>query len=384
MKRKIKKLMSYLIWKVIYKLMYIFPIQNDKIFYDSFMGKGYTDNPKAIYEYIVKHDNSYKHVWSLKKTNTCIPGNPVIVKRITLKYLYHLTTSGIQVNNSRMPNLYKKREGQIFIQTWHGTPLKKLALDMDHVLLSGTNKKKYRESFVKDSSQWNYLIAPNEYSMNIFKRAFDFKGEFIKTGYPRNDQLVNYKDYEVDDLKLKLGLPLDKKIILYTPTFRDQNSKGLGMYTQDFGLDLEKLSKQDDVVVLLRVHYLVVDRFVNKFNNIIDFSDYDNINDLMIVSDVLLTDYSSTMFDYLLLRKPIVLNGFDVEIYRDKVRGFYLEYTDLPADNITDVDSLLLILEDLSAYKEKHKESYDRALQTYSSFERGQSSKNVFDLIKKL
>ena len=348
------------------------------------MGKGYTDNPKAIYEYIVKHDDSYKHVWSLKKTNTCISGNPVIVKRITLKYLYHLATSGIQVNNSRMPNLYKKREGQIFIQTWHGTPLKKLALDMDHVLLSGTNKKKYRESFVKDSSQWNYLIAPNEYSMNIFKRAFDFKGEFIKTGYPRNDQLVNYKDYEVDDLKLKLGLPLDKKIILYTPTFRDQNSKGLGMYTQDFGLDLEKLSKQDDVVVLLRVHYLVVDRFVNKFTNIIDFSDYDNINDLMIVSDVLLTDYSSTMFDYLLLRKPIVLNGFDVEIYRDKVRGFYLEYTDLPADNITDVDSLLLILEDLSAYKEKHKESYDRALQTYSSFERGQSSKNVFDLIKKL
>src|SRR5699024_11088636 len=130
-------------------------------------------------------------------------------------YFYELARSKYWINNSRMPNLLNKRKGNVYLQTWHGTPLKRLVFDMDDV---HSADPKYKKNFYSQSRRWDYLSSPNAYSTEIFKRAFLFDKDMLEYGYPRNDLLVNKNtDRDVNSFKSKLGIPQDKKVVLYAP-----------------------------------------------------------------------------------------------------------------------------------------------------------------------
>src|SRR5699024_5149754 len=142
-------------------------IKDNLVVFESFQGKAYSDNPKYIYEYLLKNKSNYKFVWVMNEPSR-IPGNPRTVKRFSLKYYYYLARAKYIVSNVRMPNKYIKRNEQSYLQTWHGTPLKRLAGDMDNVHMPGTNAARYKKNFNHETNKWDYLIAPNQYSAEIF------------------------------------------------------------------------------------------------------------------------------------------------------------------------------------------------------------------------
>src|SRR5699024_8732560 len=163
------------------------------------------------------------------------------------------------------------------------------------------NAEKYKNNFVNETKQWDYLIAPNAYSSEIFKRAFYFKGEMLEVGYPRNDLLVNADGTMIESVKKKLGIPLEKKVIIYATTWRDDEYFSRGNYKFTLKLDLDKMQRQfgDEYIVLLRTHYLISNALdISGYEGFVyDFSSYDDIAELYVVSDILITDYSSVFFD---------------------------------------------------------------------------------------
>lgn len=220
-----KKGFKEFLYKRVFKNM---SIKDDLVIFESFQGKAYSDSPKYIYQYMLNHKNNYNFVWVMNEPGN-IPGQPKTIKRGTLKYYYNVARAKYIVSNVRMPNNYIKREEQTYLQTWHGTPLKRLAGDMEDVHMPGTNAAQYKRNFNKETNKWDYLIAPNQYSSDIFRRAFWFNNTMLQTGYPRNDVLTTHNDLEtINRLKQTNQIPTDKKIILYAPTWRDDEFYKVG------------------------------------------------------------------------------------------------------------------------------------------------------------
>ncbi|MEI5739975.1 CDP-glycerol glycerophosphotransferase family protein, partial [Staphylococcus aureus] len=156
---------------------------------------------------------------------------------------------------------------------------------------------------------WDYLVSPNPYSTSIFQHAFHVsRDKILETGYPRNDKLSHKRnDTEyINGIKTRLNIPLDKKVIMYAPTWRDDEAIREGSYQFNVNFDIEALRQalDDDYVILLRMHYLVVTRIDEHDDFVKDVSDYEDISDLYLISDALVTDYSSVMFDFGVLKRP--------------------------------------------------------------------------------
>lgn len=348
----------------IYPLLKMLPLKSDTVVFESFIGRKFNDSPRAIYEYMVKKYPDMNYVWIVNDPSDFDIEGAKLIKRLTPKYFITVATAKYIVNNSRMPIFFKKRSNQVYVQTWHGTPLKKLVFDMETNVMPGTNQEKYLANFSREVANWDYLVSPNNYSTEKFKSAFKYNKEFLKVGYPRNEFLHNHTNDDVTAFRQKYRIGEDDIVILYTPTYRDNNNKGRGSYLQDMQLDLELLNQTPNIKVLLRVHYLVSEAIdTSKYDNIIDVSDVNDINELYIVSDVLLNDYSSTMFDYLILSKPIILFPYDLKEYIEEIRGFYMEYNELPAEQISNTERLIEIVQNLTGYKAIWKEEMDKVRQ---------------------
>ncbi|MFS0658071.1 CDP-glycerol glycerophosphotransferase family protein [Niallia alba] len=331
-KWKNKKMLKR-IYKVLFKLTSMLPVKKNTVIFESFLGKQYSDNPRALYEYMKENYPNYKLYWSVDKRylHNFEGKNVEVVKRFSIKWMFVMARANYWVSNSRLPLWIPKPRNTKYIQTWHGTPLKKLAADMDEVHMPGTDTIKYKENFLKESSKWDYLISPNSYSSEIFERAFDFRKKMIESGYPRNDVLYRDNSNEkIEELKVQFKLPSDKKIILYAPTWRDNQFYGRGKYKFNLELDLPLMREQlgDEYIVVLRMHYLVAENFdLTPYEGFAyDFSNYEDIRELYLISDFLVTDYSSVFFDYANLRKPMIFYVYDIEEYRDKLRGFYFDF----------------------------------------------------------
>ncbi|MBM0066069.1 CDP-glycerol glycerophosphotransferase family protein [Alkalicoccobacillus gibsonii] len=306
------------------------PAQKKVVMFESFSGKQYSCNPKAIYEYMVEHNKNYDLLWSVNKQNKALfdeAGIPY-VERFSLKWFVKMSRAGFWVTNSRMPSWILKPAHTTYIQTWHGTPLKRLVADMEEVHMPGTDRESYIKGFHEEAKNWDFLLSPNKYSTDIFKRAFQYQGEVVEVGYPRNDDLIkrnNNKD--INDLKQKYNLPKDKKVILYAPTWRDHEYYKPGKYKFKLQLDLNVMKQElgDEYVIILRMHSFVSESFDLKAHSdfVFDFSSGVDITDLYLMSDVLITDYSSVFFDFALLKRPIIFYTYDIELYRGKIRGFY-------------------------------------------------------------
>lgn len=321
------------IYRFLFYILSKFPSSKNLIIFESFHGKQYSDSPRAIYEYLLQNKKDFIMHWSVDRRHTNYFKQNKIkhTRRFSIKWLLLMTRAKYWVTNSRLPLWLPKPRKTIYIQTWHGTPLKRLAADMDEVHMPGTNTEKYKINFLKEASKWDYLISPNAYSTEIFKRAFDFKKNIVESGYPRNDYLINNNNENtINHLKSNLKIPRDKKIILYAPTWRDNQFYTKGRYKFDLQLDLEKLKLElgNDYILLLRLHYLVAENLdLSGYENFIyDFSKHEDIRELYLIADMLITDYSSVFFDYANLRRPMLFYVYDIEEYRDNLRGFYFDF----------------------------------------------------------
>ncbi len=311
------------------------PLSKTAILFESSTGNNWTGSPRAIYEKMVELglDRKYEIYISMKHPeNAKVEGQAKLIKRRTFPYFRAFAKAGIWVTDSRMPLYLIKKDGVTCIQTWHGTPLKKLALDMDKLDMGGSvDLQKYQENFRRNTSRWDYLVSQNPYSTEIFRRCFDFHKEMLETGYPRCDVLFQKNTPEqVLELKKELGLPTDKKIILYAPTWRDDEYSQKGKYSYHDALDVDAMRQAfgGEAVLIIKYHYLVSSNTDwSKYEGFVyNFSQTADISPLYLVSDIMITDYSSVMFDYAILDRPMYFFCYDLEHYRDTLRGFYFDF----------------------------------------------------------
>ena len=393
--KKISKYIKIKLKRVVlstYKIcVRVLPVNNKIIVFESNLGRNYTGSPRAIYEEMVSQglDQKYRCYFILENPDTQMSGTAKAIKRTRIKYFFLLAISGVWVCDTRLPKYIIKRPECTYIQTWHGTPLKKLGLDMDTVYMAGEKGiDSYKKNFYNNAQTWDYLISQNHFSTGIFKRAFAFNKEMLEIGYPRNDVLfAKNNEKDIIDIKRKLGLPLDKKIILYAPTWRDNEFYGKGQYKFNPPLDFAKLKEAlgEDTVMIVKYHYLVVDKIdwtlYKGFIYSCDLS-YD-ISLLYLVSDMMITDYSSVMFDYSLLKRPMVFFCYDLEEYKDTLRGFYFDFLEEAPGPVTlTTDGLIeaILKYDTLDYKEKQLAFY----QKYNHADDGKASQKVVELIQKV
>ena len=367
--------------KYLYRRKYLKqPISENTIVFESFLGKNYSDSPKYIYEYLAKnYPGKYNMVWVLDN-KTKLPYEGIKVKRFSRKYMYYMATAKYFVFNMRQPTWFKKRKGMIFLETWHGTPLKKLVFDLDEVYSASPL---YKKEVYKQSREWDYLIAANEFSSRVFKSCFMFDNPMLEYGYPRNDLLHSPdRDKRAEELKEKLGIPKYKKTILYAPTWRDDEYYGKGKYKFELKLNLNEMKKalSDEYVILLRTHYFIADalELTGMDNFAFNFSKYDDITDLYLISDIIITDYSSVFFDYANLKRPMLFYTYDLEKYRDVLRGFYIDIEEeLPGPLLYTTAEVIDSIKNIDAVKEKYARKYEIFYERYCGWEDGHAAENV-------
>ncbi len=366
------------LYKYIYKK---FPVKNNKILFCNYQGLGYGCNPKYIAEELLRQNLNMKIVWLTKdkKFNKNIPKNVKIVDYKNELAIYEHATSKVWIDNYHKNYFIKKglekKESQIYIQTWHGSlGIKKL----DRNVQLFTDDKQWVNVSKKNSAMTDFLLSNCDWETEIFKNAFWDIKNIIKTGHPRNDILFRNND----NLKIKINnkYKTSKNIILYVPTFREDLS--LDVYnlnykklTQTFK---EKFGK--DFIFFTKFHPRVQD-FADIIipPDVINVSDYPDIQELLAVADIAITDYSSCIFDFMLTKRPGFIYATDIEEYNNE-RGFYypLEQTPFPIARNNDE----LIQNILNFDYENYKQKVEDFLKEKGCMEDGHASERVVELIK--
>lgn len=372
---------------------HIIPANEKIILFESGNGRNYSGNPRYIYEEILNQglNDEFKCVWSLIDTDIKIPGNPVKVRRSYFKFLYYTLRSGAWIFDARHLYYLRKNKKAKYVQTWHGTPLKKLALDMEYMDMNGSQDiERYHQEFRDNSLLWQYLISQNPFSSEIFRSAFDFKGEMLEIGYPRNDILINRNNAEdIDEIKGRFNIPKDKKIILYAPTWRDNQYHNNNEYKFATEMDFDKMHKElgDEYTLIVKFHYLVKEN--------IDWSRYDNfviecdaewdIQELYLISDMMITDYSSVMFDYSILKRPMIFFAYDLDNYKNNLRGFYFDmFEEVPGPICQTNEEMIEFIKNYTEedYQTQFGEKYKKWSEKFNPFDDGNASKKVIELIR--
>lgn len=392
-KSKVKKVISKSI-KLVYKLLYKYiPVDKKMVLFISFHGKGYICNPKYIHEYMSNNEkfNEYRFIWAIKSKYTVkVPGSKV-VRYNSIAYYYYLARSKYWIVNYKLPYYIMKKSNQVYLQTWHGTPLKRLAHDIvekDNMTFyrSEMSRSEMLNTYDTDVKKYNYLLSPNRFSTEKFISAFKVDREkIIEEGYPRVDFLLNVLNTDVIRIKEKYGIPLNKKVILYAPTWRDNSYNNKG-YSYNIEVDFEKWRKilGDEYVVIFKPHYLIIDNYNNEGLEEFVYIMKENIdiNELYIVSDILITDYSSVFFDYAVLKRPILFYMYDLEEYRDELRGFYLDINkDLPGPIYTVEDELLKYITNIEKYSSNLINNISLFNRKFNFLQDGRSAERIVKMV---
>lgn len=373
--------------KVIYHRIYLKkPVEPDTVFFSTFYGRAYADSPRAIYEYMLEHYPDKKYVWLINDDSIEIPGNPIRIKSKSIKYMYYCAVAGLWVTNTRQPKWYIKRKGTKLLQCWHGTPLKRLVFDMGEVF--GSQSGDYKKFFYQQACEWDYLISDNAFSTNAFHSAFKYpKEKMLEAGYPRNDLLFgDDKEERALKLKQKLGLPTDKKLVLYAPTWRDDQARGNKEYGFELKFDLKKMAQlKDEYFFILRMHYFISDNLEltdEEKEYVADYSKYNDIGELYLMSDVIITDYSSVFFDFANLRRPMLFFVYDLEDYRDTLHGFYFNMEEgCPGPMLKTNEEVIDALKNIDKIEAQYKEQYDKFCEEFCSLDDGHAAERVVKAI---
>lgn len=386
----IKKILGKVI-RMIYRISYKFIPCNEKtVLFISFHGRGYVDNPKALHLQMMNdpYFKEYKFIWAIKHHKSKKVKGAKVIEYFSIPYFFYLARSKYWICNCKLPSYVLKKNTQIYLQTWHGTPLKRLGHDIvapegTTFYRSGMSIDEMKKTYDNDVMKYDYMISPNRFCTEVFQSAFGIeRGKLIETGYPRNDVLINTTASEVEKIKNKLNIPLDKKVVLYAPTWRDNQFVTAG-YTFELKADFHKWKEAlgDEYVLIFKPHYLIINKYqsdksLNGFLYSIDANA--DINDLYLISDILITDYSSVFFDFAILNRPVLFYMYDIEEYKDELRGFYLDiYKDLPGEIYIDEANLLDALTNQD-YSTQKLEMFNKR---FNHCEDGNASRRVLDIV---
>ncbi|MDQ3406105.1 MAG: bifunctional glycosyltransferase family 2 protein/CDP-glycerol:glycerophosphate glycerophosphotransferase, partial [Actinomycetota bacterium] len=311
-----------------YRMFLRQPIDERLAVFASYWYRGYSCNPKAIYEQMRQLAPHIRGVWVVSDTrHGDMPEDVPVVVEGSLGYYRVLAQAKYFVNNVNFPDFVVKRPGQVHVQTQHGTPLKTMGMRLHDfpVAAKGMNFTK----LAKRSSRWDFLVSSNELSTRIWRRDFPFNYEMLEYGYPRNDVFYAYSHEDVEAIRAELGVSAERTAILYTPTFRDYQV-GFQLH-----LDLARFCRSlgDEFVVLARAHYFYRRhpelRRLQESGALIDVSAHPSVESLCLAADVLISDYSSITFDYANLGRPIVIYAHDWDLYR-VIRGVTFDLLEQP------------------------------------------------------
>ena len=371
----------------------VLPIDDKLIVFEAFRSTKYVDSPRAIYEYLLGDEKyaEYRFIWLFEHPEdyTFLEENnrTKVVKHETHAYYAAFARAKYWVVNGWIPLRVQKKPGQVALQCWHGTPLKRLRYDI--VTSEETlHQRKVHEENNRDMARYDYLISPSAFATKAFISAFGLKrlGKeqiVVETGYPRNDALVGVKPSLQAKYREKHRIPVDKKVLLYAPTWRDDQHVTEGGYKYKTPVDFDYLKKElaDDWVILFRAHNLVANQFdFSRYDGFVcDVSRVDEINELYIMADVLMTDYSSVFFDYANLHRPIVFFMYDREHYEKDLRGFYIDLETLPGDIIETEQGVVTALRDLSDYSKRNQEKYTTFSKQYNYLDDGKATERVVE-----
>lgn len=358
--------------------MRIFPIQKYKIVCCNVKGKRYGDNPKYITDEILRQNLGYKIIWLLNKdVKVSLPAGCHRANYNIFSIAYHLATSKIWLDSNTKPFGIRKRKGQYYIQTWHGSyGLKKIGGDIIDKLTLIDKKDLSYNSKLED-----LFISNSRFYSKLYQRAFWYENEILECGSPRNDIFFTKRDDITDTVKQYFNAS-GKHLALYAPTYRSDYK------TDSFKLDFERLRKSletkfgGDWIILIRLHpqnIIDAQNFLQYNSYIKNATNYSVMQELLVASDVLISDYSSCMFDFVTTKKTCFIYASDVEKYKND-RDFYFDIYNLPfpvAENNDQMEQNILQFDE-ALYKNK----LDKLFEQVGLCENGTACKQVVKWIK--
>lgn len=356
----------------------IFPIQNNKILFDNFFGKGYGDNPKYILEALNDLNDCFDFVWCLDDMKKNVPDGVRKVKIFSWRYYYECATSKVWIDNIRNNTKTKKRNKQLYIQTWHGS----IAFKAVEGEVEESLPAKYIKAAKHDGMITNAIISSNSSSDILYKNYFWLNDncKILKFGTPRNDLLINQAKNNNINKKVRdqFNININDLLILYAPTFRDDNStKG---YIEDFTKIIESFKRKfgKEVNVIVRFHPNIADSdYVHSFFsnnsslNVLNGCNYSDQQELLVASDILISDYSSIQYDFLLLKKIVFSYMKDLEDYK-KMRPLNNNIERLPFIFTYSIDDLTSKINEFN--KECYLKNVDEYFKKYPSYDNGNAA----------
>ncbi len=352
-----------------------------RIVFVSFRGH-FSDSPRAIYEELLERGVDAACTWlTAPHTAASFPDDVATATFGSPGSIAALESADLVVSNDHIPLDWEKRPETTYLQTWHGTPLKRIHWD---VLWAPEGRL---ERLQRDVDQWDLLVSPNRASTPLLRRAFRYDGEVLETGYPRND-VLNAADRDEIRARVRrqLEIPDGVTAVLYTPTWRDDvvfAEEAAGPFA--LGLDVDAFAEAlgDDHVLLLRLHYMLTGRLeAYEHPAVRDVSFHPEVSELYLAADVLVTDYSSTMFDFAVTGKPLLFYTYDLDDYESRVRGFYFDLASIaPGPLVRTTEELLGALAELPRVTAEHADAYAHFRETFCHLDDGHASERVLDRV---
>lgn len=368
----------YVCASTVFRVVGLFvPIDNRLILFNSFAGRSFGDSPKAVFDCMGRDQRfaGYRLVWAFHNPDDYTVDGAAKIKTDTLQYFLTALRARVWVTNSSVERgLSFKKRGTTYINTWHGTPLKKMGSD-----IAGGN-----QSFKsRGKNRFDAMCVQGEFEARVWARGFGVPSDALaRTGLPRNDELAKDCGERRAMLREELGIPEGKRAILYCPTFREYEKDAAYGVVMRSPFDIPALESElgEDYILLVRAHYEVTKRMgIEDSDFCRDVTEYGDLNGLMLASDLLISDYSSVYFDYSITGKPMLHYTYDYDEYASK-RGMYFDIRDWLGGSESQ-EGLVEVLKSLDYDAEAGKSRAFRAefVQYY-----GDAAQSVVDLIHTL
>ena len=345
----------------------------------------YADSPRSLSERVGRTWPSARRVWVSADGAAGFPSDVRTVRRHTAAYFGRLLSTDVLVANDIISQHLVKGPRTTYVQMWHGTPLKLIGHDERAHAYAGAAA--HLKRMARDVAKWDSLVSPSAECTRLFRSAFGYSGAVWETGYPRNDVL---RSPEAGQIRLRvreeLGLDPAATVVLYAPTWRDDDKDATGSFQQSVMPDLTLLAEAlpDGARLLMRTHRNVTAPVpAQRPDLVVDVSAHPEIAELYLAADVLVSDYSSAIFDFAVTRKPIVLFAPDLDRYRDAVRGLYFDYESwAPGPVARNDEELAALLADLEPASQRHAAAYDDFLARFCPHEDGHATDRVLERIR--
>lgn len=324
-----------------------FPVKPQKVVFINYHGKGYGDSLKYICNVLLsQEEQNLDIVWIVRKELTTqiesIPKGIRIAYYNSFSGIYEMSTAKVWVANCRKLFCAFKKKNQYYIQTWHACMTLKLVEGDAFDKLD----RRYRYCAIRDTRYCDLMISNSDVCTKMYRRAFWYKGEILECGCPRNDILVNPPRGLRESLRNHLGIKADEAVVMYAPTFRA--TKGIDPYIHSFSVldeSLERMIREvytqfASIKYLVRLHpNMSENNFFIKESDVIDASAYPDMQELMLIADIVITDYSSTSIEFSMQRRPVFLYMPDIELYQ-KERGLFFQTSELPYSVAVNLEDL--------------------------------------------